>query len=86
MKILLRRGRLNILIQDEKIIVFDKLQATIYAPYFSPNNHLFNQMRDFLLTSEPTEYHSWVDILELAQVCRVAGHGTQKPRLTDFES
>jgi len=38
------------------------------------------------LTSEPSEYRSWVDILELARACRVSGHGTLRGRLTEFES
>ena len=85
MKKVLRRGRLTILIEDERIIVFDKLQATLYTAWFSGNDNLFYQMRDFLLTSEDSEYRSWVDVLELAAACRVIGVGTKHPHLTDFE-
>lgn len=75
----LKRGRLTIQIEDERIIVYDSIQATVYTPYMSGNDNLFSQMRDFLLTSEDTEYRSWVDILELASACRVVGYGTRMP-------
>lgn len=83
MKKILQRGNLTIVVADEKIIVFDSLQATLYAPYFSSNDNLFGQMKDYLLTSEPDEYKSWVDILTLASVCRVYGIGTRHPDLTE---
>lgn len=75
----LHRGKLSILVEDKRIIVYDHIQATLYAPYLSPYNHLFGQMKDFLLTSENTEYGSWLEILELAQACRVYGQGVKKP-------
>ena len=81
MRKVLQRGRLTILVEDGKIVVFDDLQATLYAPWLSANDNLFPQMRDFLLTSENGEYHSWVDILELASACRVVGCGTEHPTL-----
>lgn len=76
----LHRGKLTILIENKKITVYDSIQATLYAPYLSPYNHLFGQMRDFLLTSENNEYSSWADILQLAQVCRVYGQGVKCPK------
>lgn len=86
MKKVLQRGRLTIVVGDERIIVFDNIQATLYAPYFSGNDNLFGQMKEYLLTSEDTEYSSWVDILTLASVCRMYGLGTKIPDLTGFES
>lgn len=84
MKKVLFRGRLTILVEDDKITIFDSIQATMYAPYISDNDNLFAQMKDFLVTSESTEYCSWVDILELATVCKVKGMGVRKPNLTDI--
>jgi len=74
---------LTIVVEDERVTVFDSLQATVYAPYFSGNDNLFGQMKEYLLTSEDTEYESWVDILTLASVCRVYGCGTSRPHLTE---
>lgn len=82
----LQRGKLTIVLYDAKIVVFDAHQATLYAPWMSPNDHLFYQMKEFLRTSEPNEYSSWVEILCLASACRVTGMGTRIPNLTDFES
>ena len=83
MKKILRRGRLTIVVEDERVTVFDSLQATVYAPYFSGNDNLFGQMKEYLLTSEDTEYGSWVDILTLASVCRVYGCGISRQHLTE---
>ena len=79
MKTVLARGRLTILVEDERIVVYDSIQATVYTPYMSGNDNLFPQMREFLLTSEDTEYRSWIDILELASACKVVGYGTREP-------
>ncbi len=86
MKKILRRGRLTIVVEPDKVTVFDSIQATLYAPYFSGNDNLFGQMKEYLLTSEDTEYSSWVDILTLASACRMYGLGTRVPDLTGFES
>lgn len=83
MKKILQRGRLTIVVEDGRITVFDSLQATMYAPYMSPNDHLFEQMKEFLITSEDTEYESWVDILTLASACRMTGCGVKRPDLTE---
>ena len=83
MEKVLRRGRLTWIVKDNSIVVFDNIQATVYAPYMSPNDNLFPQMKEFLLTSEDGEYSNWVDAVCLAQVCRMIGQGTRIPKVLD---
>ena len=76
---ILHRGRLTWRIKSDSLLVYDKYQATLYAGWAQPRFALFKQMREFVLTSESTEYDNWVDVLLLAQACKVYGMGARVP-------
>lgn len=81
MEKILHRGKLTWVVREKSILVYDKIQATLYVPYISPNDHLFLQMRTFLLNSKPTEYGDWVEAILLAQKCKVKGMGARYPKI-----
>lgn len=76
-----KRGRLTWIIRDDSIVVFDRIQATIYAPFLSARNHAFDQMCEALRSSPENELDNWADAILFAQSFNVMGAGTRIPRL-----
>lgn len=65
------------MIQEDSIVVFDKLQATVYQMYGYPSRAPLLKMRDIVLESQDDEYSSWVDVISLSSELGIRGYGTR---------
>lgn len=77
MSIIIRKTKINWLLQDNCIIAFDKLQATCYNILNGQNKKNFDLMTNLLAKSSPDEYNNWVDAICLAQDMEMIGYGTR---------
>lgn len=83
MKKVIRKSKIGWVLTDDSIIAFDRLQATVYHVYELTNRQPFDMMRMKIKNSEPDEYNSWVDVLDLAVKQGVRGYGTKIPRFKE---
>lgn len=73
----IRKTRINWVLSDTAIIAFDNLQATCYNIFNGQNKRHFADMTDIILSSDDTDYNSWVDVICLAQDMGMIGYGTR---------
>ena len=74
---IIRKSKISWLITKNSITAFDRLQATSYNVYELTNRQPFDVMRMKIKNSQPYEYNSWVDILDLAVKQGIKGYGTR---------
>lgn len=73
---MIKKTKINWLIKDDSVIVFDKYQATCYIDMSARNRTKFDEFKNELLNNNE-EYNGWVDIMCLAQEKGIIGYGTR---------
>lgn len=74
---ILRKSRINWLIQENSMVAFDTIQATTYHVYELTNRQPFDEMKKIIENSSPAEFNNWVDIIDLSIKSGVKGYGTR---------
>lgn len=77
---IVRKSKLNWLVTDTSLIAFDRIQATVYHAYDTPNKQPLEIMKKTILRSRSDEYNSWVDGVSLAIKQGIRGYGTRVRR------
>ena len=73
---LISRGKLNWLLRDSSVVVFDNFQATIYHNYGALTKTPIGELKKRVIESKENELTSWVDVIELTQSLGIIGYGT----------
>jgi hypothetical protein len=77
---ILKRGKIVYYINDTSIIVaVGGNQYISYNMYNSPSRSSIGEFKKRLLASKEPRYSDVVDMLDLAQKCKLIGTGTTKP-------
>lgn len=77
MEKIIRKTKIGWVITDTTLTAFDKLQATVYHAFETPNKKPLEEMRIEIENSAPDEYNSWVDVIGLATRKGLRGYGTR---------
>lgn len=77
---IIRKSKIGWVLTQDTMTAFDNLQATLYHVYDLTNRGPFDKMKMKVLYSQPEEYNSWVDVLDLAVKCNMRGYSTRVRR------
>lgn len=76
---LIQRGRLTYYITDSAVVVHAGSQYISYNIYSSPSRSDLGVFKKKIKASKKEQYTTVVDLMDLAQRCKVIGVGVQKP-------
>lgn len=80
--VIIKRGRVTFYISSDSVIVANgTFQYSSYNTFALSNKSNFTKFRDRILNSQPPEFSSIVDVVELSSQCGVYGFSTGKPNL-----
>ena len=74
---IIRKSKIGWVLADSRLIAFDKIQATIYHSYDTPNKKPLEEMKSRVENSKADELNSWVDVINLAREKGLRGYGTR---------
>lgn len=80
MKKRIRKTKVNWLVSDTSLIAFDRIQATVYHAYDTPNKQPLDEMKKIILQSGANEYNTWADVIDLAIKKGIRGYGIRLKR------
>lgn len=83
---IIRKTKINWVIEDTSVIAFDKWQATVYHCYGTPDKEGLEEMKKIIIASKKDDYNSWVDVIDLAQKKGLIGYGTRHRPEWAYES
>lgn len=83
---IIRKSKIGWVLTTDTITAFDKIQATVYHTYDLTNRQPFDKMKRIVRKSQPNEYNSWVDVLDLAMKHGLRGYGTRVREEWFYES
>lgn len=76
---LIKKQKINILISETDITIFDKIQCTSFNAFNCNNKIMLNKMSTILINSNENEFNTWADILDLAYSCKMRGFSGYVP-------
>lgn len=80
----IKRGYVTYYISDTSVVVYvGGSQYISYNIYSSPSRSNVVGFRDKIINSKEDEYGSVVNMMDLAQKCKVIGSSTRKPSWID---
>lgn len=74
-----KRGNIIYYIADTSVVVKVGAQYISYNIYNTPSRSSLGDFKKKILASKPTQYASVIDMMDLAQKCKLVGSGARKP-------